>query len=216
MTFLLSLSWNDLPGIMQLEPLSDLSYVEVRPMENPKSVADKKEALALMSSSTSNSTQDDAIEKMAPGSQKTTAEDAKPKPGKKTAKLLRKLEREKTKGPNWFGMQAPEVTEEQKRDLEILKMRGALDPKRFYKKNDSDALPKYFQVGRVVDSAADRYVDRVPAKMRKSTLVEELMADAEFQRYNKRKYAEIMEERSKKQRRYHGAGGQKGKRAKKK
>ena len=43
-------------------------------------------------------------------------------------------------------MAAPEMTEEKKNDLTILHMRKALDPKRFYKNNDTLSLPKYFQV----------------------------------------------------------------------
>ena len=39
----------------------------------------------------------------------------------------------KTKGPGWFNMKAPELTEEAKRDLEVLQMRSILDPKRHYK-----------------------------------------------------------------------------------
>lgn len=42
-------------------------------------------------------------------------------------------ESEKTKGPGWFNMKAPELTEEAKRDLEVLQMRSVLDPKRHYK-----------------------------------------------------------------------------------
>lgn len=38
------------------------------------------------------------------------------------------------------------------------------------------------QVGTVVDSHADFYHDRVPKKDRKKNLVDELMADADFQR----------------------------------
>merc|ERR1712098_283255 len=56
--------------------------------------------------------------------------------GKKKAKKLRKEEREKTKGKDWFNMSAPEMTEERKLDLEVIQMRGATDPKRFYKKSD--------------------------------------------------------------------------------
>ena len=52
----------------------------------------------------------------------------------------------KTKGKGWYNMPAPEMTEEKKNDLEVLQMRKALDPKRFYKKTDIRALPKYFQV----------------------------------------------------------------------
>lgn len=43
-------------------------------------------------------------------------------------------------------MPATELTEERKRDLEILMMRDALDPKSHYKKPDRKVFPKYFQV----------------------------------------------------------------------
>lgn len=43
-------------------------------------------------------------------------------------------------------MKAPELTEELRNDLKALKMRSAMDPKRFYKKNDREGFPKYFQV----------------------------------------------------------------------
>ncbi|NWI04115.1 TDIF2 protein, partial [Tichodroma muraria] len=60
-------------------------------------------------------------------------------------KKQRRAEREKTTGDGWFGMKAPEITGELKNDLKVLKMRASLDPKHFYKKNDRDGLPKYFQ-----------------------------------------------------------------------
>jgi hypothetical protein len=43
-------------------------------------------------------------------------------------------------------MKKPEITPEIKRDLQIIKLRNVLDPKRFYKKDDSKGLPKYFEV----------------------------------------------------------------------
>lgn len=55
-------------------------------------------------------------------------------------------EKAKTTGEAWFNMTAPELTKELKGDLQVLKMRGSLDSKRFYKKNDRDGFPKYFQV----------------------------------------------------------------------
>lgn len=55
-------------------------------------------------------------------------------------------ERAKTTGDGWFNMSAPELTEELKNDLKALQMRSAVDPKRFYKKNDRQGLPKYFEV----------------------------------------------------------------------
>ncbi|RXN39334.1 deoxynucleotidyltransferase terminal-interacting 2-like protein [Labeo rohita] len=93
-------------------------------------------------------------------------------------------------------MRAPELTEELKNDLKALKMRSAMDPKRFYKKNDREGLPKYFQVGTVVDNPVDFYSSRIPKKQRKRTIVEELLADAEFRSYNKKKYHEIMAEKA--------------------
>ncbi|NXS54760.1 TDIF2 protein, partial [Brachypteracias leptosomus] len=111
-------------------------------------------------------------------------------------KKQRRAEREKTTGDGWFGMKAPEITSELKNDLKVLKMRASLNPKHFYKKNDRDGLPKYFQVGTVVDSPIDFYHSRVPKKQRKRTIVEELLADSEFRRYNKKKYQEIMSEKA--------------------
>ncbi|XP_046970489.1 deoxynucleotidyltransferase terminal-interacting protein 2 [Vanessa cardui] len=115
----------------------------------------------------------------------------------KRLKAMRKREREKTKGPGWFNMKAPEISEELKNDLQVLKMRSALDPKHFYKKNDMEVLPKYFQVGRIMDSAVDHVNERLTRKQRKRTMVDELLADAEFQKYNKKKYKEIIDEKRK-------------------
>ncbi|XP_058394550.1 deoxynucleotidyltransferase terminal-interacting protein 2 [Diceros bicornis minor] len=108
----------------------------------------------------------------------------------------RRKERQKTAGDGWFGMKAPELTDELKNDLKVLKMRASMDPKRFYKKNDRDGFPKYFQIGTIVDNPADFYHSRIPKKQRKRTIVEELLADSEFRRYNRRKYSEIMAEKA--------------------
>ena len=113
--------------------------------------------------------------------------------------MLKRAEREKTKGADWYNMPAPELTEERKNDLELLQMRNVLDPKRFYKKNNSENLPKYFQIGTVVDNASDFYTDRVSKKDRKQTMVDELLADAEFKKYQKRKYVQIIDDKIKKE-----------------
>lgn len=111
----------------------------------------------------------------------------------------RRRVREKTKGKKWFDLPAPEMTEEIKRDLEVIQMRSVLDPKHFYKKNDLKVLPKYFQIGKVVDSPLDYYNNRLTNKERKKTIVDELMANAEFSKFNKRKYKEIVDDNRKKQ-----------------
>jgi len=108
-----------------------------------------------------------------------------------------KEERSKSKGKNWFNLPATEVTDEVKNELEIVQMRSVLDPQHFYKKNDLKVLPKYFQIGKVLPSPLDYYNERDTRKTKRKTLVDELMEDAQFQRFNKRKYAEIMEEKKK-------------------
>ncbi|CAG2212780.1 Deoxynucleotidyltransferase terminal-interacting protein 2 [Mytilus edulis] len=114
-------------------------------------------------------------------------------------KKQRRKEKAKTKGNGWYNMEAPEMTEEKKNDLMVLHMRKAVDPKRFYKNNDTVSLPKFFQLGTVVESSADFYHSGFPKETEKSNMVEELLADAEFRKYNKRKYVEIQEQKRKAQ-----------------
>ena len=68
----------------------------------------------------------------------------------KTMLMKRKKAANKAEGAplkGWFGLGRPEVTAELEQDLKILKLRGALDPKRFYKK-DADK-GKIQMVGKV-------------------------------------------------------------------
>ncbi|KAL1458671.1 hypothetical protein WDU94_008801 [Cyamophila willieti] len=111
-----------------------------------------------------------------------------------------KIERSKTL-KDWYDLPAPELTQQRKQDLEVLKMRSVLDTKHFYKKNDLKVLPKYFQVGQVIESPADFYHSRIPNKQRKKTLVDELLADAEFKNKCKRKFKTIVQEQAFKSRR---------------
>ncbi|KAL9400973.1 hypothetical protein Peur_004822 [Populus x canadensis] len=108
---------------------------------------------------------------------------------------LRKSQRKDTLGKDWFDMPAPTITPELKRDLQLLKLRSAIDPKRHYKRGDpkSKDLPKYFQVGTVVESATDFYSGRLTKKERKATIADELLYDQTFRAYRKRKVREIEE-----------------------
>ena len=47
------------------------------------------------------------------------------------------------------------MTEDVKRDLRLLRLRGTFDPKRHYKSFDHKKFPRHFQIGTVVESAAD-------------------------------------------------------------
>uniref|UniRef100_A0A915EFF7 Fcf2 pre-rRNA processing C-terminal domain-containing protein n=1 Tax=Ditylenchus dipsaci TaxID=166011 RepID=A0A915EFF7_9BILA len=104
----------------------------------------------------------------------------------------RKIERERTKGKGWSDMPATELTDERRHDLELIQMRDALDPKTHYRRADRDVLPKYFEVGKIVEGKADYYSSRMTKKERKRTIAEELMNDHELIAKNRRRYEEIM------------------------
>jgi len=106
-------------------------------------------------------------------------------------KRERKAIRGSTKGGGWFNMPATEITEENKHDLELLRMRASLDPVAHYRKNQLKVLPKYFQKGKILDNSADRYSSRMSNRERKQTMVDELLHDHEFLAKNKRRYTAI-------------------------
>ena len=58
---------------------------------------------------------------------------------------------------NWFDLPATQITDEVKRDLRLLRLRGVMDPKRFYKSVDQSKFPKYFQFGTVVEGPTEFY-----------------------------------------------------------
>ena len=62
----------------------------------------------------------------------------------------------------WFNMKSSELNAETKRDLQLLKLRGAYDPKRFYKSSDHKrGFPAQFQMGTVVGAPTDFYSSRL-------------------------------------------------------
>ncbi|XP_016183411.1 rRNA-processing protein fcf2-like isoform X2 [Arachis ipaensis] len=118
-----------------------------------------------------------------------------PNDPRKLNKLLRKQAKD-TAGKDWFDMPTQTITPELQTDLKLLKLRSALDPKRHYKKGDSKskALPKYFQVGTVVEDASEFYSERLTKKERKATIADELLSDQKLAAYRKRKVREIEEQ----------------------
>lgn len=52
----------------------------------------------------------------------------------------------KTKGKGWFDLPSQTIDEDMKRELRLIRLRGAYDPKRFYKSFDTSKFPTYFQV----------------------------------------------------------------------
>mmetsp|Transcript_19141 Transcript_19141/g.40773 ORF Transcript_19141/g.40773 Transcript_19141/m.40773 type:complete len:179 (-) Transcript_19141:175-711(-) len=80
-----------------------------------------------------------------------------------------------TAGAGWGNMKAPELTKEVKRELLVLKMRGVLDPKKFYRSSDhKKGLPKFFQVGTVIDGGETGQISK---RQRKQSMLNEMMND---------------------------------------
>uniref|UniRef100_A0A914LR10 Fcf2 pre-rRNA processing C-terminal domain-containing protein n=1 Tax=Meloidogyne incognita TaxID=6306 RepID=A0A914LR10_MELIC len=143
---------------------------------------------------------DPEIKKLLEKATLTEDYDSKPldevlKRSKTQEKKIRKSQNSQTAGESWFGLPASEMDEEKRRDLELIQMRNILDPKQHYKKSDRNVLPKYFQIGQIVESSADFYSARLNKKQRKNTLAEELMNDHEIIAKNKKHYAKIIQKR---------------------
>ena len=77
-----------------------------------------------------------------------------------------------------------------------MRLRNALDPKRFYRKEDTKAgpPPKHFAMGHIITTHSPfggPSRDDLPRAARKRTIVDELMDDDEARTYAKRKFNEL-------------------------
>lgn len=110
--------------------------------------------------------------------------------------------RESTAGAKWFDLPTKDLEVEDKLNLDAIRLRESLNPKKFYKNKSTEKISKHFQVGTVVEHPIDYYSGRATRKERKQTLVDELIADAEFkknvkQRYRKLKAANAIKQKEK-------------------
>lgn len=106
-----------------------------------------------------------------------------------------------TAGSDWFDLPAPAETDRPRlyREIEALRLRNQLDPKRFYRKDEGEGkgikgLPKYFAMGTIIPSSTPfgtASTDNLPRSHRKRTLVDELVDDAEAKRYAKKKFMQL-------------------------
>ncbi|KAL8928027.1 MAG: hypothetical protein Q9208_002102 [Pyrenodesmia sp. 3 TL-2023] len=99
---------------------------------------------------------------------------------------------EQSSGPEWFHMPRTKLTPDLKRDLQLLKMRSTLDPKRHYKKdNQKPLIPEYSQIGTILEGPSEYYSSRISKRDRKRSFVEEVLAAEEGSRRFANKYNEI-------------------------
>jgi len=123
------------------------------------------------------------------------------KDGKKLLKKQRKAQKEKTAGPGWFDLPAPDAADLPRlyREAEALRLRNTLDPKRFYRKEEGEGkgikgLPKYFAIGTILPTSTPFGTasnDNLSRADRKRTIVDELVDDSEAKRYAKKKFEDL-------------------------
>ena len=71
-------------------------------------------------------------------------------------------------------------------------MRDVLDPKRHYKRDGvTSTIPRYCQVGTIIEGNTEYFSARVPNKERKRTFVEEVLAGESSTGRFKKKYSEV-------------------------
>ncbi|PCH40018.1 Fcf2-domain-containing protein [Wolfiporia cocos MD-104 SS10] len=121
--------------------------------------------------------------------------------GKPLTKKERKALKHKTAGPGWFDLPEPDAADLPRlyREVEALRLRNHLDPKRFYRRDEGEGkgikgLPKHFAIGTIVATPSPfgaHSAENLSRSNRKRTLVDELVDDAETRSYAKKKFREL-------------------------
>jgi hypothetical protein len=109
----------------------------------------------------------------------------------------RRIEYANTTGDGWFNMKAQEITPEIREDLKAVQLRHIIDPGRFYKKMDRDILPKFFQIGTILDNIVDGKKNRLKKSEVKGRLAEEFLEEDKEKNYSLRKFEELQDARRK-------------------
>ena len=78
------------------------------------------------------------------------------------------------------------MTEDLKRDLQIIRNRNFLDPKRFNKSSDTQS--KFVLMGTVIEGSTESYSSRLSKIERRGNLTEEKMADDAAAGYARKKF----------------------------
>lgn len=84
-----------------------------------------------------------------------------------------------------------------KREFQILRLRGVLDPKKHFKKDTrKDPFPQYSQMGTLIEGPTENHTGRLARRDRKQTLVEEVLASGEASSKYKTRYDKIQEKKT--------------------
>ncbi|KAG2433496.1 hypothetical protein HYH02_012614 [Chlamydomonas schloesseri] len=99
----------------------------------------------------------------------------------------------------WYKLPQTKITDEVKTELRLLRLRGAYDPKRFYKSFDETKFPKHFQIGTVLDNPTEFYSSRLTARERGASITQEVLADPAIAAARKKRYTKLQAEAHKHQ-----------------
>ncbi|KAH7144664.1 Fcf2 pre-rRNA processing-domain-containing protein [Dactylonectria estremocensis] len=99
-----------------------------------------------------------------------------------------------TAGSEWFDLPKTKLTPEFKRDWQLLRMRGILDPKH-QKKALRASAPEYSHVGEIIAGPTEFYSARLTRKERKGTMLEEVMSSYDRTKFSA-KYASIQKQKT--------------------
>eukprot|EP00210_Caulerpa_lentillifera_P006766 g6465.t1 len=91
----------------------------------------------------------------------------------------------------WFEMPSSDFNDDLKRDLEVLSMRGAFNPKRHYKNLEKIKTANWVQVGTVLDNPVEGRSGQLPNHLRKRTLTQEWLADPEMGKELQKRFKKI-------------------------
>ncbi|KAF5567638.1 member of the karyopherin-beta family nuclear import [Fusarium napiforme] len=105
-----------------------------------------------------------------------------------------KAKEKSTAGPEWFDLPKTNMTPEFKREWQVLRMRGILDPKH-QKKNLRASAPEYSQVGEIIAGPTEFFSARLTRKERKNTILEEVTRDLDSHKFTD-KYAGIQKQKT--------------------
>ncbi|GAA5841052.1 hypothetical protein JCM3766R1_006649 [Sporobolomyces carnicolor] len=99
-----------------------------------------------------------------------------------------------TAGSKWFDMPATPMTPELKREIDAMRLRNALDPKKFMKGGaKSEKIGEFFQVGHVITPNTRATTSNSLPTASKRSFVEELVEDEQARAYAKKKTKEVMQ-----------------------
>jgi hypothetical protein len=139
------------------------------------------------------------------------------KPATVSQKLKKmREERSKTRGGKWYHLGRPEMTDELKQELTVLRLLKYTTPGKYKKGGARGGEDEYFEIGSVVAPASAYFTDRATSsadgRVRKSAklgFVDSLLQDTEYKRYAKRKRQEVLEKAEKNAKRSKPPGSRK-------